>query len=137
MNTRVEALEAIDHEHSNKALLDTYTQTEANLADAVAKKHEHTNKTVLDGVTAEKVSAWDAAEGNAKTYADGLNTSMTTKVNAIDARVTANEGAIATKAAQADLTAVGNRVTAIETWHANFVEVSEEEINALFATPTV
>ena len=72
MNTRVEALEAVDHEHANKALLDTYTQTEENLADAVAKKHEHTNKDVLDGITAEKVTAWDAAEGNAKSYADGL-----------------------------------------------------------------
>lgn len=27
------------HTHANKALLDTYTQTEANLADAVSKKH--------------------------------------------------------------------------------------------------
>lgn len=54
-------IDAIDnHSHTNKALLDTYTQTEANLADAVSKKHEHSNKTVLDGITAEKVSAWDA-----------------------------------------------------------------------------
>ena len=60
-------MEAIDHEHANKALLDTYTQTEANLADAVAKKHEHSNLTVLEGITAAKVTAWDAAEGNAKT----------------------------------------------------------------------
>ena len=45
MNERVEALEAIDHEHENK--------------------------TVLDGITAEKVTAWDAAEQNAKDYADG------------------------------------------------------------------
>ena len=36
------------HDHSNKALLDTYTQTEANLADAVSKKHSHSNKTLLD-----------------------------------------------------------------------------------------
>lgn len=43
MNTRVEALEAIDHDHANK--------------------------TVLDGITAEKVAAWDAAEANAKTDA--------------------------------------------------------------------
>lgn len=35
------------HEHANKALLDTYTQTEANLADAVAKKHSHANATEL------------------------------------------------------------------------------------------
>lgn len=32
--------------------------------------HEHENKTVLDGITAEKVTAWDAAEQNAKDYAD-------------------------------------------------------------------
>lgn len=56
---RVTTLEDKAHEHTNKALLDTYTQTEANLADAVAKKHEHTNKTVLDGITSEKVTAWD------------------------------------------------------------------------------
>ena len=59
MNARVEALEAIDHEHANKALLDTYTQTEANLADAVAKKHAHANADVLNGITSAKVTAWD------------------------------------------------------------------------------
>lgn len=45
---RVSTLEDKAHTHSNKALLDTYTQTEANLADAVAKKHEHANKAELD-----------------------------------------------------------------------------------------
>ena len=63
-DTRLDALEAISgdvHTHSNKALLDTYTQTEADLADAVSKKHEHTNKSVLDGITAEDVAAWDSA----------------------------------------------------------------------------
>ena len=39
------------HDHSNKSLLDTYTQTESNLADAVSKKHAHTNKTVLDDLS--------------------------------------------------------------------------------------
>lgn len=60
------------HTHANKDLLDTYTQTEANLADAVAKKHSHDNKDVLDGISSAKVSAWDSAEQNAKNYADGL-----------------------------------------------------------------
>ena len=32
--------------------------------------HTHDNKDVLDGITAEKVAAWDAAETNAKGYAD-------------------------------------------------------------------
>ena len=61
---KITVLEGKAHEHANKALLDTYTQTEADLADTVAKKHEHTNKTVLDGITAEKVTAWDAADQN-------------------------------------------------------------------------
>lgn len=52
---------------------------------AAEGNHSHTNKTVLDGITAEKVTAWDAAEGNAKTYADGLNTAMNTRVEALEA----------------------------------------------------
>lgn len=76
------------HEHKNLELLETYTQTEADLADAVAKKHEHENAEVLGGITAEKVAAWDAAEGNAKGYADELNTAM-------DERVTKNTNDIA------------------------------------------
>ena len=69
-DTRLGTLEGKSHSHSNKDLLDTYTQTEANLADAVAKKHEHTNKAVLDGITEEKVTAWDGALEAAKAYTD-------------------------------------------------------------------
>ena len=107
---RLDALEAIDHEHSNKALLDTYTQTEANLADAVAKKHEHSNKSVLDGITASKVTAWDAAEKNAKDHADALNTAM-------DSRMDTAEGEIDTLQAEV----------------AAFVAITVDEVNALFA----
>lgn len=46
------------------AMLDAAVQTE------IGKAHTHTNKTVLDGISAEKVSAWDSAEQNAKTYSD-------------------------------------------------------------------
>lgn len=67
---RVATLEGTSHTHDNKALLDTYTQTEADLADAVAKKHNHANKTILDAITDVKVAAWDAAESNANTYTD-------------------------------------------------------------------
>lgn len=102
IETRVEGLEADTHTHGNKALLDTYTQTEANLADAVAKKHEHSNLTVLEGITAAKVSAWDAAEGNAKSHAD------------------------------AEIAKDRARLDAVEAWQANFVECSEEDIAALF-----
>jgi hypothetical protein len=50
--TQVDNNTTARHTHSNKALLDTYTQTEVNLADAVSKKHEHSNKTILDNTTA-------------------------------------------------------------------------------------
>ena len=40
--------------------------------------HSHANKAVLDGITSGKVSAWDAAEKNAKTYADGLSKNYAT-----------------------------------------------------------
>ena len=36
------------------------------------QSHTHLNKEVLDGITADKVAAWNAAEQNAKNYADGL-----------------------------------------------------------------
>jgi len=39
---------AARHTHSNKALLDTYDQTNTDLADAVTKKHDHANKILLD-----------------------------------------------------------------------------------------
>ena len=104
MDARVQVVEGKAHEHANKAELDLIVSGDkAKWDEAYGKMHEHSNKSVIDGITAEKVAAWDAAEGNAKTYADGLNTAM------------------------------DSRVTAIETWHSNFVEVSEEEINALFA----
>ena len=51
MNVRVEALEAIDHEHANKD--------------------------VLDGISAEKVAAWDGAEAAAKQYVDDMKISET------------------------------------------------------------
>ena len=84
-DTRLLKLEDMSHSHSNKALLDTYTQTESDLADAVAKKHAHENKAVLDGITAVKVSAWDAAEANAissaKTYTDSAITAVSEGLN--------------------------------------------------------
>lgn len=103
MNTRVEALEAIDHSHANQAELDQIaTGDKAKWDAAAAIAHEHSNKAVLDGITEAKVAAWDAAEGNAKIYADGLNSAM-------------------------DI-----RMTAVETGLAAMVEASEEEINGLF-----
>ena len=106
MDNRVKALEAIDHEHSNK--------------------------TVLDGITAAKVTAWDAAEGNAKSYADGLNGAMTTKVNGIDTRLTTAEGKLTT--AEGNITSHGSRLTALEGKVGDgFEAITAAEIDAMFA----
>ena len=97
MNARVEALEAIDHEHENKALLDTYTQTEVDLADAVAKKHSHTfNETELNKIAEGDVAKWNAAEQNAKDYADAEIAKLA------DGAVKTNTEAIATLKGEGD-----------------------------------
>ena len=59
IESRVEALEAIDHDHANKAELDL----------------------IASGDKAK----WDAAEGNAKTHADNLNKAMDARVAALEA----------------------------------------------------
>lgn len=39
------------HTHSNKDLLDSYNQSNADITDLVSKKHSHTNKVLLDALT--------------------------------------------------------------------------------------
>lgn len=71
--TKWNTAEGKAHEHANKDLLDTYTQTEANLADAVSKKHSHSFvEDELNKIKDGDVAKWNAAEQNAKDYADGL-----------------------------------------------------------------
>lgn len=107
---------------------------------AAGKAHEHGNQSVLDGITSAKVIAWDAAEGNAKTFAQGLNDTMQTAVDGIDARVTKNAEDIALKAAQADLEDAIDRIAANEEAIAanasainSFAVITPEEVAALFA----
>lgn len=57
INGTLATLSSASHTHPNKALLDTYTQTEVNLADAVSKKHTHSNQAVLDATTASFTTA--------------------------------------------------------------------------------
>ena len=89
--------------HTGNGDIHVTAEQKSAWSEAAGKAHEHSNLSVLETLTAAKIAAWDAAEQAAKTYADGLNTAMNT------------------------------RVEALETWHNNFTEVSEEEINALFA----
>lgn len=140
IESRVDALEGATHTHTNKALLDTYTQTEENLADAVAKKHEHANKAELDKIADGDVAKWNSAESNAKAHADSLNTAMTSRVDGIDGRVTANTNAVATKAEADDLDAAVERIDAVEaTASANasaiaaITSIPVSDVTAMFA----
>lgn len=56
---RVTALEIDTHTHANKTLLDTYTQTETDLADAVDKKHDHANAEELAKIVTGDKAKWD------------------------------------------------------------------------------
>ena len=62
--------------------------------DAVSKEHVHGNKEVLDGITSAKVAAWDAAEANAKGYADGLVSPVSQKVNTLEGNLATEKGRI-------------------------------------------
>ena len=93
--TKWNAAEGKAHTHSNKALLDTYTQTEADLADAVAKKHEHANATELAKIQDGDVAKWNAAQANAEaTAAAALASAKTELEGKITAAQTAAEGKV-------------------------------------------
>ena len=61
LKEKVNAAAEGNHSHANKALLDTYDQTNADIKDAVAKKHEHTNKAELDKIVSGDKAKWDKA----------------------------------------------------------------------------
>lgn len=81
----VAANTAARHTHANKTLLDTYSQTEVNLADAVAKKHTHANSAVLDATTA---SFTTADETKLDGIAAGAQVNTVTSVNTRTGAVT-------------------------------------------------
>ena len=59
------------HEHANKALLDTYDQTNANIKDAVGKKHSHANAAELDKIATGDKAKWDATSTKVEGIAEG------------------------------------------------------------------
>ena len=125
---------------------DATTKANQALADAKAYADAEDAKIesrvdALEAASATHALAADlTALAGRVTTAEGEIDTLQTEMDAVEALAAANKAAheanaaaIALKASQADLDAVSGRVTALETWHNNFTEVSEEEINNLFA----
>ena len=155
------------------ALQAKFGEGEGSVEDLIADAKQE----AIDAAAGDATTKANKALEDAKSYADGLNTTMDgrvgvletasathalkSEVEAVSGRVTtlegkvgtletemdavealaaankaaheANASAIALKASQADLEALQGRVTAVETWQANMIECSEEDINGLFA----
>lgn len=137
----------------------TLVKLATEIQTAIGKAHSHENATVLSGITADKVSAWDDAEQNAKDYADGLNTEMGKRVKAIEDdylkeadiankadkattlagygitdAMTATAIAEAIEASEYDDTVLAGKVTALENLVGEgYKEIAEQDIRNLFA----
>lgn len=81
------------HEHANKALLDTYDQTNANIKDAVGKKHSHANAAELDKIATGDKEKWDATSTKVEGIAEGATkveastTEGNIKINGVETAV--------------------------------------------------
>lgn len=81
------------HEHANKALLDTYDQTNANIKDAVSKKHSHANAAELDKIATGDKAKWDATSTKVEGIAEGATkveastTEGNIKINGVETAV--------------------------------------------------
>lgn len=112
---KVNAAAEGNHSHANKALLDTYTQTEADLADAVAKKHAHANADELDKIASGDKAKWDAAaQDTAAIKADYLKQADKYDDTALAGRVKAIEDDYLTEADKYDDTELKGRVSDVE-----------------------
>ena len=76
--------------------------------------HSHDNYNVLSGISAEKVAAWDAAEQNAKDYADSA---ITDAVEALDATVSGSSNGVSVEVTEAD-----GVITVVSVTAPNFAE---------------
>lgn len=123
-------------------------ETKANAAkDAAIAKANELNEAMTERVdelaaaseTHALASDLTALDGRVTT-AEGKITTLEGEMDAVEALAAANDAAhkanaaaIALKASNDDLDGVSERVAILETWHANFFEVSEEDIDKLFA----
>ena len=103
---KTELNNAITAETAARESADNALDTRLDALEAISgKSHEHANKTVLDGISSEDVAAWDAAEQNAKDYADGLK-------NGLNADVSGESNGVSVQVVQASGVVTDVNVTA-------------------------
>lgn len=72
---------------------DLSVELKAKVDASAEGNHSHANKAELDKIATGDKAKWDAAEQNAKTYADGLNKAMDTRMTAVEGSITTLTGA--------------------------------------------
>lgn len=101
LSDRIDALESSTHTHENKALLDTYDQTNTDLADAVSKKHTHSDTQVAamdSGITSTKVASYDSHISNTTVH---ITAAERTKWNGKQDKLTNTDAEIQSAVSQA------------------------------------
>lgn len=91
------------HEHANKALLDTYDQTNADIKDAVSKKHSHANAAELDKIATGDKAKWDATSTKVEGIAEGA-TKVEASATEGNIKINGVETAVVTIATDAEVT---------------------------------
>jgi hypothetical protein len=149
LKAKVNAAAEGNHSHDNKALLDTYTQTEADLADAVAKKHSHSfsDEAALNGITAAKVADWDDAvsKEHTHTFADAdvvdaiskkhAHTFVESELNKIVAGDVAKwNGVVADHLVAADKTELADSISDVNTALENYKTSNDAALAGVKAT---
>ena len=142
----VESLIAATEQRAKEAAAADAT-TKANKALADAKDYVDGEIDTVEGTIATLQGVVDTKAAQADltalagrvTTAEGEIDTLQGEMDAVEALAAANESAIkalqtasATHATKDEVEAVSGRVTALETWHNNFTEVSEAEILELF-----
>ena len=82
-------LAQLSDDSSHRLVTDTQI---TNWGTAYSNSHTHSNKSVLDGITADKVSSWDAKQGDLEEGTDYLNTTHLAQTYVALTSVGANSG---------------------------------------------
>lgn len=132
--------EAIDAAAADAASKDTALETSLkSYVDAEDEKIK-TRVASLETASATHALASDlTALAGRVTTAEGEIDTLQADLDAAEVKIAANETAISglnttvgTKAAQSDLDNAVTRIATLETWHENFEECTEDDINSLF-----